>query len=483
MPGMRPSPLPSTRSLLTTALVAGSLTVAPRAQLAPEMAEVAAAYGAKVAASALFVSGRTLESVLEQEFAPTNPLEVLLRRQLQFDVDREARTVTCRIGEASATAVYTGPLGAALVTDDVDADDLREHRPAAVEMPPADAPWPLGETLDEQRRMATGIDRKAVAAAIDRAFAEKDGEPPLHTRAVVVLHDGQLVAERYADGVTRDMPLPGWSMTKTLTNALCGLRNADGEFDPEGTPWVPAWQARDRRGRPDRRAGITNQHLLTMTAGLQWSESYQDPTSACLQMLFASTDHAAAYAERAAAEPPGSRFQYASGATNLLCRLLRQGFDEDEQYWALPSHLFAALGMRTAVLETDPNGTFVGSSYGFASARDWARLGLLYAQDGVFADERVLPEGWVARSTTATDASDGRYGWQVWLNRDPDGDGDAERRWPDLPEDLFAMNGHEGQYCLVSPTAKLVMVRLGCSKSGGFDERAFARDLHAALPE
>lgn len=446
-------------------------------QPSPELHEVAAAYAAKVAASAIFVSHRTLESVRAEELAPTRPLEALFAPLLRFDVDADGGAVTCTLGRAKATAVHTAGCGCVLAPADTDIAALRERGAADDGALPAPATldWPRGDRMPEAG--PTGIDLAAVARALDDAFAERDPDKQVHTRAVVVVHEGRLVAERYAAGYDASMPLPGWSMTKTLTNALLGHRVAGGHFALDAAPAVPEW--RDPPGDP--RAAIGVRDLLTMTAGLAWNESYDDPTSDALRMLFRSADHAAVYTAQPLAAPPGTRYRYASGSTNLLCRLLRATFASDADYWRYPRQLFAALGMRTAVLETDPSGTFVGSSYGFASARDWARLGLLYAQDGVFAGERVLPAGWVRASATPHPASNGRFGLHLWLNADPDGDGPAERMWPDLPADLMHMDGHEGQYCVISPAAGLVVVRLGCTKNGGFGLRALLRDLHAAV--
>lgn len=458
-------------------LVTTALAQSPP-QPSPELAEVAAAYAAKVAASALFVSGRTLESVRAEELAPTRPLEALIAPLLRFDVDPETATVTCTLGRAKATAVRTAGCGCALLPAGADVAALRRRGATDDRVQPTAAAidWPRGDRMPDAR--PNGIDLAAVGRAVDAAFAEPHPDKRVHTRAVVVLHRGRLVAERYADGYDAAMPLPGWSMTKTLTNALLGRRVAEGKFALDAPPAVPEWHT----PADDPRAAIGVRDLLTMTAGLAWNESYDDQDSDALRMLFRSADHAAVYVARPVDAPPGARYRYASGSTNLLCKLLRATFQSDDAYWRYPRQLFDALGMRTAVLETDPSGTFVGSSYGFASARDWARLGLLYAQDGVFAGERVLPAGWVHASATPHPASNGRFGLHVWLNADPDGDGPAERMWPDLPADLLHMDGHEGQYCVISPSAELVVVRLGCTKSGGFGLRALLRDLHAALP-
>lgn len=442
-------------------------------QPGPELAAVAAAYAAKVTASAIFVSGRTLESVLAEELAPTRPLEALIRPLLRFDVDAANGTVTCRLGQAKATAVRTKGLGCTLVMAPVTVDDLRAREAPAADATGADAPWPLGERLPDEP--APGIDHAALAKVLDAALAEPDPKRRVHTRAIVVVHRGALVAERYADGYHARMPLPGWSMTKTLTHALLGVRLLQDPAFP--WPYAGALMSSDDPGKNIRFDG-----LLTMTAGLAWNESYDDPASDALAMLFRSADHAAAYANRPLAAADGPKFVYSSGATNLLCRLLRGSFFANGTYFEFPrKHLFAPLGMRTAVLETDPSGTFVGSSYGFASARDWARLGLLYCNGGEVAGKRVVGKEWIDDAFVPTPASDGRFGKHLWLDADPDGEGPLTRRWPELPADLGYMSGHEGQYCVVIPSAQLVVVRLGCTKNGGFDLRALLGGVLASI--
>ena len=463
-----------------TATVLASLLPPVLAQVAApsrELAEAAAAYAAKVAASAIFVSGRTLESVLAEELAPTRPLEAMIRPLLRFEVDSERRRVTCRLGAASAAASATGNLGCTLERPGIDSTQLQQRASpglAELQVDPRTQPWPLGDQLPKSP--ADDVDHRALAAVLDAAFAEPESGPKRHTRAVVIVHRGRLLAERYATGYGVDTPLPGWSMTKTLTHALLGVRIRQERLDPAAPLPVPEWPA------DDPRRSIRLGDLLAMRGGLQWNEDYDDAASTALRMLFGSSDHAAVYAECARAHAPGEQFVYASGATNLLCRVLRRTFTDDREYWAFPrQHLFAPLGMRTAVLETDPNGTFVGSSYGFASARDWARLGMLYAQDGMFAGQRILPAGWVAAAGRPHPRGDGNYGAHVWLNADPDQDGPRQRAFPELPADLLRMDGHEGQYCAVFPSEQLVVVRLGCTKNGGFDLRGLMRGALAAV--
>lgn len=492
----RRSCCPRSRSLSGVLLAALALPaqspdgpVAPGAASKPAQANVApnrllqesvVGYAAKIAASARFVSGRSLESVWAEELAPTRPLERMIRPLLKLEVDEAGRTVTARLGEATATAVATGNLGCVLAPTASDVATLRSRvAPGLADLrtPADEAEWPAGERVTVE--LPAGVDQEALRDAIDAAFVEPADRAPVVTRAVVVVHRRRIVAEGYAAGVHAQMPLPGWSMTKTLVHALLGVRVQQGELDPGAPLPVPAWrQATDGRER------IRLHDLLAMRSGIAWREDYDDPQSDALRMLFRSGDAAQVYADQALEAAPGTRFVYASGATNLLCLVLRRSFEDDRDYWAFPRlGLFAPLGMRTAVLEADASGTFVGSSYGFASARDWARLGLLYADDGKVGDVSVLPPGWVAAARRVPAGGDGRYGMHLWLDLDPDGDGPARREWPDLPADVFHMDGHEGQYVVVIPSRQLVVVRLGCTKNGGFDLHGLVRRVLAALPE
>lgn len=454
---MTPSPRQALLPIyLTTALVAQDAPAVDR-----EMMRIGAAYAAKVAASAVFVSGRTIESVREEEFASVTALDQMMRGLLHFHVDIDKRAVTATLGPIKATAVATDGLGCTLLIGDVTTEALQERSAGSARegKEPDAIAWPRGDHVPALPD-DPGIDLDALRQALDAAFTEPAAGPPRHTRAIVVVHRGRLVAERYREGYDRKTLLPGWSMTKTLVDALVGIRVRQGRLTLDGRLQTPAWPAGDAR------AALTLDDLLTMDSGLAWNESYSDPTSDVLRMLFTTADHATLITQKAQDHPAGTAWAYASGSTNLACRELRASFAADAEYWAFPRKaLFAPLGMDRALIETDPSGTFVGSSYGFATALDWARVGMLYLNDGVFAGERILPEGWVARASTPAPASGGRYGSQIWLNADPDGDGPEPRPNPELP-DLLRLDGHEGQSVIIVPDADLVVVRLGCTKAG-----------------
>ena len=293
---------------------------------------------------------------------------------------------------------------------------------------------------------------------MDAAFTEPAPRKPCRTRAVLVLHDGAIVAERYAQGFGPDSALPGWSVTKSVLSALVGILVEEKRLSLEDKALLPEWRFPD-----DQRAAISVEDLLRMRSGLAFSEIYSDPRADVTQMLYASSDMAAFAANKPLSAPPGTTWRYSSGTTNILSRIVRQTVGERE-YHAFPRRaLFGPLGMNSAVLESDAAGTFVGSSYMFATARDWARFGQLYLEDGDWRGRRILPAGWVRFGATPTPQSpDGCYGAHWWLKvpRELGGETEAASR---IPRDAFFGLGHEGQSLTVIPSRRLVVVRLGLS--------------------
>ncbi|HSB58760.1 MAG TPA: serine hydrolase, partial [Methyloceanibacter sp.] len=325
-----------------------------------------------------------------------------------------------------------------------------------------DALWPEGERVDLEA-IPAGVNRAALDAGMKAACAEPDPKQPRRrTRALVVAYDGRIVAECYGSGFDANTPLLGWSMAKTATNTLIGLRVQDGKLATTNRELLSEWKG-------DARSEITLEELLRMTSGLDFKEDY-GATGDAGKMLFVESDKSAyAAAKKPLAHPPGTYWDYSSGTTNVLARVLRRTFadDDDQGYLRYPrERLFEPLGMSSAVFEPDAAGIFVGSSFLYASARDWARLGLLYLRDGVWQGKRLLPEGWVPYTVTPVrEASNERYGAQVWLKLDQ---GPASNL-PDLgeppfPEDAYYMLGHDGQTVAIVPSRDLVIVRLGLTR-------------------
>ena len=296
---------------------------------------------------------------------------------------------------------------------------------------------------------------EAVDAAIGRAFG--DGLPPaqaeaLGTRGIVVLRDGQLLGERYAPGFDTTTPQLGWSMGKSVTALLLGRMVLQQRIAVEDTGLRPEWT--------DARKEISVDQLLRMTSGLTWDETYALGTP-ITRMLYAEPDMAGFAASQPLAHQPGSYQQYSSGSTNILCGVLTDLADAPDA--DLPrQQLFAPLGITSATWEADATGTPVCSSYLWATPRDWATIGEFALKDGVWAGERLLPEGWMQQTTTATEVTTTQekgYAGGWWVNRQTDGSLVDER----LPEDAYWANGHDGQRLYVVPSAGLVVARLGFS--------------------
>ena len=332
---------------------------------------------------------------------------------------------------------------------------------------PSDEPWPLIATATAE---PPEINSKAMKRALDRAFREDDPHTPKRTRAVVVVQDGWVIAERYAEGIRADMPLIGWSMSKSITHALIGRAIQEGLLDPNLPPNVPEWS-----DPQDPRQRISLNQLLRMNSGLAFEESTGALNSDLVRMLTQEADMAGFAASKPLVQQPGKRWNYSSGTTNILSRILRDAIDDDQRYWSFPSRaLFAPLGMTSAVLESDSSGTLVGSSLVWASGRDWARFGQLYLDQGSWNGAQLIPLDWVEQARTASRGSKGGYGAHWWLSRR------KSRR--DLPKDSFSAEGYQGQLLLVAPSQRTVVVRLGQTpKKPGFDANAFGAEVLSAL--
>ena len=266
------------------------------------------------------------------------------------------------------------------------------------------------------------------------------------TLAIVVLHEGRVVAERYDEpDVGPDTTLISWSMAKSVTHAAVGLLVGRGLLDPGAPADVPGWS-------DDERGAITLEHLLRMVDGLAFVEDYvDDRISDVIHMLFREgKDDVAGYAmARPLAHPPGTVWNYSSGTSNIVASIAgRAAGGTDAMRHLLQHDLFERIGMSSATARFDAAGTFIGSSFMYATARDFARFGHLYLRDGMHDGHRVLPEGWVDHARTLTPPSAGEYGAHWWLR-------------PDDPFGTFFASGYEGQHIVVVPPKDLVVVRLG----------------------
>jgi CubicO group peptidase (beta-lactamase class C family) len=286
--------------------------------------------------------------------------------------------------------------------------------------------------------------------ALERVIADDRLAGP-GVRAIVVVRGGRFVAERYADGFDRTTPLLGWSMTKSVIAGLIGLLVKDGR--------LALGQSAGLTGAGRER--ITIADLMSMTSGLEFNEDY-GAVSDATRMLYLEPDMAAFAAGKPVAHPAGVVWSYSSGTAIILSRLFQNAAGVDPLAF-VRTRLFGPLGMTSAVIETDESGTWVGSSYMYATPRDWARYGQLLGQDGVWAGQQLLPPAYVAMMTAPVAASGGQYGHgMVWLRVSPvDTSGRTPGTPSALPADTFWMSGHDGQFVAVIPSRQMVIVRMG----------------------
>lgn len=443
-------------------VIAAWIAARPTLNLLP----IGSGYLANTTCYGVFVSGRAPDEVLATEF--TGDAEGLMER-FSVDVDTEARTVRASLyGLSPATAVYREGLGCVLIHDRALADLRREgFTPSPIELS-AELEWPEGSAVSTGD-VPPGVDRERLDAALEAAFTPPATGPDPRTRAVVVVHKGRIIAERAVAPCSVHMPLYGASMSKTVTAMLIGMLVRDGRLSVDQDDVRPEW-------RGDSRREITLDHLMRMSSGLRFVEVYAE-ASDVNRMLFEEPDTAAYAAGQPLEHEPGSHWSYSSGTTNIIMSIARDAISGDDAYHRFPHEaLFAPLGCRSAVFQTDTSGTFVGSSYVFASARDWARLGLFMLWDGVWLGERLLPEGWIDYLRTPAPADPQlHYGAQTWLEG---------ATGPGEPAPVFEMRGYGGQFVTVVPAADLVVVRLGWQNlRPGWNQREFVQRIIEALPQ
>ena len=425
---------------------------------------------AKILCSAVFITGLDPDFAVENVGYFTSPYAERAK-VAKRTVDREHKAVHLTLANGvTRTARLFGDQGC--ITLPLGRDTV-SFTPVTVkrQLPDPDTqPWPMGDAPPDGP-VPPGLDAARVARAVDAAFEPAEAM----TAAVVVTWRGRIVGERYGPGVTRRTPLESWSMGKSITATLMGLLIRQGVYDLWQRAPVPQWQ-----GAGDPRAAIRIADLLRMSSGLRFRAPQDpdfDPALGYPDHLYVYTGGVNAFewaATRPQQWPPNTVGRYRNSDPVLINYLVRLGVERrGEEYLSFPQRaLFDELGIRTMVLETDPYGNFLLQGYELGSARDWARLGNLYLQDGVWEGKRLLPEGYAAFVSTLAPAweADGRpvYGGFFWLN----GDGEFP-----VPHEAYYMAGAGGQYTFVIPSHDLVVVRLGHYKGADPGERGLKNAL------
>jgi CubicO group peptidase (beta-lactamase class C family) len=461
---------------LTLALIAcASISVAaqqtPRrpAAMAPEgitPIELGLAGYAKVLCSAVFVSGRQPEEAFKN--SGYFLLEDEQRVGVTYVVDRAQKLVRMTKGTLTRTAKLYGDQGCIIHQQN---HDGIYFTPVSVKTTLPDAasqPWPMGDA--PSRADAKGIDPARLAKAVDLAFAD----PEALTAGFIVVHKGQIAAERYMPGITKDTQLESWSMGKSLTATLFALLVKDGVYTIDQPAPVPEW-----RQPGDPRGAIRIVDLLHMSSGLKFIAG-QDPDYSIDKGY---PDHTLVYTgaidafkhsiTRPLQFPPNTEGRYRNSDPLTVGWLVKEAVTKrGEEYLTYPQRaLFDRIGIRRQMLETDPYGNFLLTGYDYGTPRNWARLGLLYLQDGKWQGQRLLPEGWVKFVSTPAPAWKAPvYGGFFWVN----GDGALP-----IPKSAFLMNGAGGQRTVIIPSHDLVVVRMGHYRG----DRAGMKTLSLALAE
>ena len=422
-------------AIVCCGFIAGVITYYPKLV-------IMSGYTAKIACSCTFIAKMDEETIYNKELN-FKPL-----RLVKFKIDKEEKTATASLfGLHPKTAVYREGLGCALLTELNPEDAYRANFQLHKQKHDSLIHWFKKRSVPSS---------SALTNAINDAFIEADPNfSTKNTRAVVVLHKGQLIGEQYAPEVDQNTPLLGWSMTKSLTSTLYGILYDNGLLDINDQTNILEWQN-------DHRSKITWKHLLQMNSGLRWKEDYADLSDA-VTMLF-NSDAIGQYAQSVPGESkPGSVWNYSSGTSNILSSQMKRFFASHKDYLKFPyDSLFGRLGMYSMRIETDATGEFVGSSYAWATARDWAKIGQLYLQNGIWEGKQIISPEWISFIQEPAQGSDQLYGGHFWIN--------SGGRFSNVPLDAYSMNGFHSQRIMIIPSMDLVIVRLGVTyKRGDFD--------------
>lgn len=407
-------------------------------------------YTAKNMCSCVFLAQRNSASVAAEELG-SFPLKLG-----SYSINYTDSSVTGKVwGFAKRKAIYRAGLGCTLVNELPESEIRNQPAPVLKSMTDSltNKEWPAGNKIASF--IPPNVDVAKLNKLLQQEVNKINEKHQQETRALLLVYNGQLIAEKYAVGFSAQSKMLGWSMAKSVTAALVGLLVKDGKLDVNANAPVAEWA-----NIKDDRQNITLKNLLQQTSGLNFEENYSKHSEAT-QMLFNKADMGAYTAGRKLREKPGTRFYYSSGNSNILSRIVRQTVGDKNYHSFLYDSLFYKLGMYHTVMEPDASGTMVGSSYMYATAQDWARFGLLYYNNGMVNGEKVFTDDWVAQSVAPINADNlQQYGFQFWLNG-KDANNPERRRFPAAPADMFFADGYAGQNVFIIPSKKLVIVRLG----------------------
>ncbi len=417
------------------------------------------------------ISGFSAKSIASGHFMDNRSQELIENGDNDIDmIDLATNTIVENGNFATASvygfkerkAIYRKGLGVTLIDSDFDETKTYEvpNRTPVSNI----LAFPYGNK-EPKDTVFSNVDYAKLNSVVANAF-DVGGKKDKRTRSLLVIYKDKIIAEKYDSGFNKDSKILGWSMTKSITSAMFGVLQKQGKYDIYKPAPVAEWTN-------DSRKIITTNDLLHMNSGLEWEENYSTICDAT-KMLFMSEDMSRAQLEKPAAFKPDMHWNYSSGTTNLLSGILRQQFKTHQEYldfWYLA--LIDKIGMNSMVIETDMAGNYVGSSYGWATTRDWSKFGLLYLHKGNWNGEEILEERWVKYSAKPTNTSKGKYGAQFWLN--------AGGRFPDVPREMYFCSGFQGQMVAIIPSYDLVIVRMGLKEDPEFDFNGMLSGIIATI--
>jgi CubicO group peptidase (beta-lactamase class C family) len=407
---------------------------------------ILAGYSAKNTASSVFVANRTLSFTdsTDNSFSPVN--------LASDEVDLKTKTAKSSVfGLLTRKAIIREGLGSVLTLTE---EDERASYLVPKRLKFHKKQFFLSENTPVKDTLFTNVNYSKLNKSIDFLFDSIN-----KTRAAVIVYKDQIIAEKYANGFTKESKLLGWSMTKSVLSTVFGILQHQNKINIQDKAPIKSWQNDDRKN-------ITINNLLQMNSGLEWDENYNEISDAT-KMLFLDRDMTKMQENKPLVGKPNESWNYSSGTTNLLSGILRSQFKTHQEYldfWY--TDFIDKIGMNSMVLEADLSGNYVSSSYSWATTRDWAKFGLLYLKNGNCNGEQLFAKDWVKYITTPTQGSNGTYGAQFWLN--------AEKQFKDVPKNMYFADGYQGQRVYVFPDQEMVIVRFGLKN---FDENQFLKQV------
>jgi len=420
--------------------------------------DIVSGFSSKSVSSHHFLAGRSVKYTIAHD-NDVPPMGLA-----SIKVNKNDKKVTSSVfGLKKRTAKYFNNVGTILIPEGKEKTNLNPIVPNRNKTT-ANLPFPYGD-LPQKDTVFANIDYKKLDKAVADGFDPKTNDIK-KTRTILVIYKDHIITEKYIKGFDKNSLILGWSMGKSITSAVVGVLEKQGKVNLDQDHLFTEWQN-------DNRKQIKLRNLLNMNSGLEWEENYSKICDVT-QMLFLDEDMSTRQKNKPLIGKPNESWNYSSGTTNLISNFIKDQFNSQQAYtdfWY--NELIDKIGMYSMLVEQDFSGNFVGSSYAWATTRDWAKFGLLYLHNGNWNGEQILNKTWIDFTKKPTKTSNGEYGGQFWLN--------AGGVFPDAPRDLYGLHGYQGQRVFIIPSKDLIIVRTGLASSKFFDYNRFITDVIASI--